>query len=95
MLTALGDAEHGSRQHRIGLRRAIGRQHSRPGRTDGIEDAGQEIQHLDVDSDHGPAAEVAQEMRQFLQRIRDRAAIVTIGAVETFAGMRVHEIEPA
>ena len=67
MLAALGHAEHGSRQHRVGLRRSIRRQHGRPRRSDRIEDAGQEVEHLDIDRDRSVAAEVAQEMRQFLQ----------------------------
>ena len=49
MLTIFGDTKGGARQHRVGLPRAIGREHRRMCRPDGVHDACEKIKDANID----------------------------------------------
>jgi hypothetical protein len=84
-----GDTEGGARQHRIALPCAIGREHCRTGRPDGVHDACKKIQDVDIDSGLFARMVVAQEFRKVRYGLRDRADIVTKGSVEGLASVGI------
>jgi len=49
VLAVFGDAEVSTRQHRIGLTRAVGRKYGRMRLPDGVHNNDQKIEHADID----------------------------------------------
>src|SRR6266576_3851334 len=49
VLTVLGDAEMGARQHRIGLTRSVGREYGRARGSYRVHDAGEKVENADID----------------------------------------------
>ena len=91
VLTIFGNPEVGTRQHRIGLTRAVGREYGCTRLPDGIHDTGQKIEHADIDHRFLARMVVPQEFRELSERHCDRAYVVAKRAIEGFAGMGVDE----
>ena len=91
VLAVFGDPEVGTRQHRIGLTRAVGREYGCTRLPDGIHDTGEKIEHADIDHRFLARMVVPQEFRELSERHCDRAYVVAKRAIEGFAGMGVDE----
>src|SRR3979411_1889535 len=76
VLAIFGDTEGGACQHRIGLARAISREHRRAGHPDGVHNTGDKIKNADIDRNLLARVVVAQELRKVCHRLRDRPSIV-------------------
>jgi len=94
MLAVFGDTDIMLGQHRVGLRRAVGRQDRGACLADFPHNPGEKIYDPDIDVDLFTAMKIAQELRKLLHRSRDRPRIVAVDAAERLAGMRIAEIEP-
>ena len=94
VLAIFSDTKMGARQFRVGLTRAVGREDGRARCPDRVHDAGEKIEHADIDHRLLARMVVAQEIRQLRKRHSDRTYIVAKWAVKGFAGMRVDESEP-
>ena len=94
VLAVFRDPEMRLREHRVGLRRAVGRQNHRLALADRLHHRGQEVEHPDIDRDLLAAVEIAEKHRELVHDPRDRTVVVTVDATKRLAGMRIGEIEP-
>src|SRR5436853_4646741 len=91
VLTIFGDSEMGTRQHRIGLARAVGREDRCTLLPDGLHDAGKKIEQANIDRRLLARVVVPQQLRELSKRDSDWAYVVAKWAVEAFAGMSIDE----
>src|SRR5438045_5702166 len=72
VLAILGDTKMGTRQHGIGLRRAVGREYGCTRLPDSVHDTGQKIEYADIDHRLLARMVVPQEFRELSERHSDR-----------------------
>jgi hypothetical protein len=86
-----GDPEGRAREHRVGFGSAVGRKDRRLAVADRVEHIGQKIDHPDIDLGFFAGMMIAQKDAKLVDHTLDRALVVAVGAVESFAGMDIDQ----